>query len=219
VKLAAVIVASAVLMGGCGGSSERPALLSDDENDQSGQTPLISTTSGSDSPGAVATDCTTKSWFGDFAAHSQADVKKLFGYASVVGSVRVSPLTNGAAIDVSSLRDLRCLETVSGSVSIEGTSALYDLTGFEKLRKASGLNVSGNSGMGTLGGPTQLSLSDSLRVSSNGALTSLTSGIVAALSVVIQDNPQLSQCTATALAQTLKTTCSCSGNLESATCN
>lgn len=207
-----------MLMGGCG-DSERPALLSDEENDTSGQTPLISTTSGSSSTGSVAGDCTTKSWFGDFSAHSQADVKKLFGYASVVGSVRIAPLTNGGTIDVSSLRDLRCLETVSGSVTISGTTALYDLTGLEKLRKVSSLSVSTNSGMGTLAGLRQLSISNSLYVTSNAALTSLTSGIVAALSVNVQDNPQLSQCIATALAQTLKVTCTCSGNLESATCN
>jgi hypothetical protein len=218
VKLAAVIVASAMLVG-CGGDPERPGLLSDEENDKSGQTPLILSTSGSDTTGSVAGDCTTKSWFGDFTARSQADVKKLFGYASVVGSVRVSPLTTGAAIDVSSLRDLRCLETVSGSVTITGTSLLYDLTGLETLRKVSSLSVSSNSGMGTLSGLRQLSISTSLNVSSNDSLTSLSSGIVAAPEIVIQDNPQLSQCIATSLAQTLKTTCTCSGNLESATCN
>ncbi len=204
---------------GCGGDSERPGLLSDEENDKSGQTPLIVSTSGSDTTGSVASDCTTKSWFGDFTAHSQADLKKLFGYASVVGSVRISPLTSGSAIDVSSLRDLRCLETVSGSVTITGTSLLDDLTGFEKLRKVASFSVANNSGMGTLSGLRQLSISTSLSVTSNGALSSLTSGIVAAPLIAIQDNPQLSQCIATSLAQTLKTTCTCSGNLESATCN
>lgn len=206
-------------MGGCGGGSERPGLLTDAENDKSGQTPLISTTSGSDSAVTVSGDCTTKSWFGDFAAHSQADVKKLFGYVSVVGNVRVEPATSGGAIDLSSLRDLRCLETVFGSVSIEGTSSLYDLTGFEKLRQVQSLEVSSNAGMGTLAGPRQLSVTSTLRVTANGALTSLTSGIVAATSLVIQDNPQLSQCIATSLAQTLHTSCTCDGNLDSTTCN
>jgi hypothetical protein len=218
VKLAAVIVSSAVLMGGCGGS-ERPALLTDEENDRSGQTPLISTTSGSDAAGTVTGECTTTSWFGDFAAHSQSDVKKLFGYASVVGNVRIRPETSGGTTDVSSLRDLRCLETVFGSVTIEGNPSLYDLTGFEKLRRVQSLDVSSNPGMATLAGPKQLSVSSTLRVSSNDALTALTSGIAAAASLVIQDNPQLSQCLATSLAQTLHTSCSCDGNLESTTCD
>jgi hypothetical protein len=220
VKLAAVIVSSALLMVGCGDSG-RPGLLSDAENDTSGQTPLISTTSGSgsDSSGTATGDCATKSWFGDFVAHSQADVKKLFGYASVVGNIRVEPATSGGDIDVSSLRDLRCLETVYGTITIEGTSSLYDLTGFEKLRQVQSLDVSSNPGMGTLAGPRQLSVSSALRVSANGGLTSLTSGIVAATALIIEDNPQLSQCIATALAQTLHTSCSCDGNLESTTCN
>jgi hypothetical protein len=218
VRLAAVIVASAALMGGCG-DSERPALLSDEENDKSGQTPLISTTSGSDTAGTVTGDCTTTSWFGDFVAHSQSDLKKLSGYASVVGDVRIRPETSSGTTDVSSLRDLRCLETVFGSVTITGNPSLYDLTGFEKLRQVQSLDVSGNSGMGTLAGPKQLSVSSTLRVSSNDAITSLTSGIVAAASLVIQDNPQLSQCIATSLARTLHTSCSCDGNLESTTCD
>jgi hypothetical protein len=218
VKLAAVIVSSAVLMGGCGGT-ERPGLLSDEENDKTGQTPLISTTSGSDSAGAVTGDCTTTSWFGDFVAHSQSDVKKLFGYASVVGNIRIRPETSSGATDVSSLRDLRCLETVFGSVTIEGNPSLYDLTGLEKLRQVQSLDVSSNSGLATLAGPKQLSLSSTLRVSSNDAITALTSGIVAAGSLVIQGNPQLSQCIATSLAQTLHTSCSCDGNLESTTCD
>ena len=207
-----------MLLGGCG-DTERPSLLTDAENDRSGQTPLISTTSGTDTSGTVSGDCTAKSWFGDFAAHSQADLKKLSGYASVVGNLRIEPATLGADLDVSSLRDLRCLEGVFGSITIEGTSALYDLSGFDKLRQIQSLNLLNNSGMATLAGAKQLTLVSTLRVTSNGALTALTSGIVAAASLVIQDNPALSQCVATALAQTLHTSCTCDGNLESTTCD
>jgi len=207
-------------MGGCGGSgSERPGLLSDDENDQSGTTPLISTTSGSDSSGPVSGDCTTKTWFGGFAGRSQADLKKLFGYASVVGDFRIEPATSGADIDVTSLRDLTCLQAVYGSVTIQGTSSLSDLTGLDKLRQVQSLNLLSNSGMLTLAGLKQLTVSYTVQVTTNGALTSLGSGIVAAKTLVIQDNPQLSQCLVTALAQTLRVPCSCDGNLDSTTCN
>jgi hypothetical protein len=218
VKLAAVIVSSSLLLGGCG-DSERPGLLTDAENDKSGQTPLISTTSGSGTSGATTIDCAAKSWFGDFVAHSQADLKRLAGYTSVVGDIWIEPATSDGVTDVSSLRDLRCLETVFGSVTVDGNPLLYDLTGFEKLTQVNSLNVSNNSGMGTLAGPTKLSVSATLRVTANAVITSLSSGIVAAGSLVIQYNPQLSQCIATSLAQTLQTSCSCDGNLDSTTCN
>jgi hypothetical protein len=219
VKLAAAIVCSTALLGGCGGESQRPGLLSDAENDKTGQTPLISATSGSGTSSAASGDCSSKSWFGDVVIHSQADVKKLSGYTSVVGNVYVEPTTSADVTDVSSLRELRCLETVFGSISIEGNPSLYDLSGFEKLSQVYGLNVSFNSGLGTLAGPRQLSISSTLRVTVNAALTSLSSGIVAAASLVIQDNPQLSQCTATSLAKQLHASCSCDGNLDSTTCN
>ena len=146
-------------------------------------------------------------------------MKKLSGYTSVVGDIRIQPAASGDITDVSSLRELRCLEAVFGSITIEGNPLLYDLTGFEKLSQVDSLDVSFNSGMGTLAGPRQLSVSATLRVTANAALSSLTSGIVAAGSLVIQDNPQLSQCSATSLAQTLHAPCSCDGNLDSTTCN
>ncbi|HEU4577692.1 MAG TPA: hypothetical protein VFS67_05530 [Polyangiaceae bacterium] len=217
-KLAAALYFSALLMGGCGGS-ERPGLLSDAENDKSGQTPFIPTTSGSGTTGPTSSDCSSKSWFGDVIIHSQADVKKLAGYTSVVGDVYVEPATSGDLSDVSSLRELRCLETVFGALTIEGNPSLYDLSGLEKLTQVDTLNVSFNSGMGSLAGPRQLSISSTLRVTVNAALTSLNSGIVSAASLVIQDNPQLSQCTATSLAKTLHAPCSCDGNLDSTSCN
>src|SRR4051794_18660180 len=174
-------------MGGCGGSGEspRPELLSDAENDQSGTTPLISTSSGSGSSGAAASgDCTSKSWFGAFAGRSQAELTKLSGYASVVGDFRIEPITSGANIDLTSLRDLRCLEAVYGSFTIQGTSSLSDLTGLDKLRQVQSLNVLNNTGMTTLAGLKQLTVSYTVQVTANSALTSLGSGITSATTLV-----------------------------------
>jgi len=137
----------------------------------------------------------------------------------VVGVLLKKQVTSGADIDVSSLRDLTCLQSVYGSVSIQGTSSLSDLTGLDKLRQVQSLNVLNNSGLATLAGLKQLTVSYTVQVTTNGALTSLGSGIVAAQTLVIQDNPQLSQCLVTSLAQTLRVPCSCDGNLDGTTCN
>lgn len=218
-KLAAAVVVSSLLIDGCGAEPDRPHLLSDAENDQSGRTPLISSSSSSGSSGGTSSDCTNKEWFGDFVVQSQADVKKLAGYTSVVGNVWVEPSASEATTDVSSLSSMRCLQTVYGSFTITDNPLLYDLSGLGNLIQVVNLEVSYNDGMGSLAGLTKLTISDTLSVVANNAMFALSSGIVAAGSLYIQDNPQLSQCIATALADQLNTRCTCSGNLDSATCN
>lgn len=190
--------------------------------DDAGSSDASATDAGDSGQDAAPVGCTRGTLTGAADIFSQADIADFAGYTRITGSLYVGTNISIAFTNVSSLQALECLEVVEGEVTILESPELVDLTGLENLESAEALKISFNSGLESLNGLTNLSLgSGGLLVRSNPALTELTDGIVALEpmgTVDILNNSSLPDCAAEALATSLGTTCSCSGN-GTGTCN
>lgn len=165
---------------------------------------------GEEPPPPVA--CTKGTYSGDVTVTSQAALAALAGYAAIDGNVHIGSDAEATTPDVRTLQPLRCLQTISGELTLQGNPELLDLQGLEQLTQVAALRVTDNEVLGQLYGPRSLAVAGLLLVRANPSLRDLAGGITSAGALVVEENPELPDCQAQLLAEALGVACTCSGN-------